>query len=99
MIIVLQIGSSDEMVPGGMKGPTSSPTSGLAPASLASAAAPPDRHRGVLGAARHVDRSPEQMQVHVHVHVHVLYMCVILHTCNYCYIRCVFFAGEEFYQS
>lgn len=65
---LLQISSSEEMLPGGVKGPTSSPTSGLAPASLASAAAPTDRHRpGVLGVRQHghgLDRSPEQMQVY-----------------------------------
>ena len=61
----MQIGSSEDMLPGGVKGPTSSPTSDLAPASLASAAAPTDRHRpGVLGVRQHgMDRSPEQMQV------------------------------------
>ena len=59
---------------GGIKGPTTSPTSGLAPASLASAAAPTDRHTrpGVLGAGIRqctTDRSPEQMQVILYMYI------------------------------
>ena len=78
--LIVQISSSDELLPAGMKGPTSSPTSGLAPASLAAAAAPTiatDRHRpGVLGTRQEVpDRSPEQMQV-----LHVQHMCIV--TCG-----------------
>lgn len=78
----LQIGSSDELVVSGIKGPTSSPTSGLAPASLASAAAPTDRHTrpGVLGARQHMtDRSPEQMQVFQILIESKLWLMIIQH--------------------